>query len=66
MPLGNKSIWAAPHESHEARTRMPELFDAFEKLEKELRQHLKKLRIQAVQIQWEQQADKIMRPRTGA
>jgi formamidopyrimidine-DNA glycosylase len=37
---------------------MPELFDEFEKLEKELRQHIKRLRIQAIQIRWEQRAAK--------
>jgi glycyl-tRNA synthetase beta subunit len=41
---------------------MPELFEAFEKLETELRQHIKDLRIQAVQMRWEQQASKLVRP----
>ena len=58
MPLGRHPFGVIPDESPEVRTRMPELFDEFEKLEKELRQHIKRLRIQAIQIRWEQRAAK--------
>jgi hypothetical protein len=61
MPLGRHHFGVTPEENSEVRTRMPELFDAFDNLEKELKQHIKRLRIQAVQIRWEQQARKIIR-----
>jgi hypothetical protein len=59
--VGKQTINAIPDENSEVRTRMPELCDAFDKLEKELRQHIKELHIQAIKIRWEQQAKKFVR-----
>jgi hypothetical protein len=36
-------------ESPEIRTRMPDVLDSFEKLEKELRQHIEQLRLKTTQ-----------------
>jgi hypothetical protein len=44
-----------PGESPDARQRMPEVFDAFEKLEKDLRQHIEMLRVS----RWERVASKL-------
>ena len=49
MLLGQRDVAVFPDEDPEARARMPDLFDAFEKLEKELRQHIERLRVRALQ-----------------
>jgi len=50
-----------PDESPETRQRMPELFDAFERLEHDLRQHLEQLRAS----RWERVAARLS-PLTAA
>jgi hypothetical protein len=51
-----------PGESPDARQRMPEVFDAFEKLEKDLRKHIEMLRVG----KWERVASKLSLLRTAA
>jgi hypothetical protein len=49
MLLGQRHVSVLPDEDPEARTRMPDLFEAFEKLEAELRLPLELLRVRAIQ-----------------
>lgn len=49
MLLGQRRFLVPPDEDPETRARMPDLFEAFEKLEAELRRHLELLRVRAIQ-----------------
>jgi hypothetical protein len=49
MLLGQRHVLVLTDEDPETRKRMPNLFEAFEKLEAELRLHLELLRVRAIQ-----------------
>jgi hypothetical protein len=49
MLLGQRRVSILTDEDPETRARMPDLFEAFEKLEAELRRHLELLRVRANQ-----------------
>ena len=49
MLLGQRHHAVFPDEDPETRTRMPDLFETFEKLEVELRQHIELLRLRGLQ-----------------